>query len=212
MFLFLRSLLLDLNILFPQDITDYDDVRYCCSGADVCSKCWPLMTVAIKVIDTSLRGIKNVFLTLKCMIQLEFVVFLRFSIPMSFCNIYSPCNVNVIVEFTSWSSVCQCARLLGLIIEQTCSHSFWSCQLQRILVSNTSSGSSVDVVEFTVGFVMLKLEGETITNIVFHFAWCMNHFLHFIFCFMKWNVVWLNPAGWLMNKDQQLLNTFVFIR
>ena len=43
--------------VFSQDITDYDDVRYCCSGADVCSKCWPLMTVAIKVIHTSLKGI-----------------------------------------------------------------------------------------------------------------------------------------------------------
>lgn len=41
---------------FVQDISDYDDVRFCCSGADVCLDCWPLMTVAIKVIDTSLRG------------------------------------------------------------------------------------------------------------------------------------------------------------
>jgi DNA primase small subunit len=35
-------------------MTDYDDVRYC--GADVCLDCWPLMTIAIKVIDASLRG------------------------------------------------------------------------------------------------------------------------------------------------------------
>lgn len=37
-------------------MTDYDDVRSCCSGADICSRCWPLMTAAVKVVEHSLRN------------------------------------------------------------------------------------------------------------------------------------------------------------
>lgn len=37
-------------------MTDYDDVRSCCTGADICKDCWPLMTIAIKVVDHILKG------------------------------------------------------------------------------------------------------------------------------------------------------------
>ena len=44
-----RELVMDI------DMTDYDDVRTCCSAANICNKCWPLMTIAVKVIDAGLR-------------------------------------------------------------------------------------------------------------------------------------------------------------
>ncbi|XP_015572761.1 DNA primase small subunit [Ricinus communis] len=43
------------ELIFDIDMSDYDNVRYCCSGADVCLDCWPLMTIAIKVINSALR-------------------------------------------------------------------------------------------------------------------------------------------------------------
>ena len=47
------------SIFKPPD----DDVRFCCSGAAICLKCWPLMTAAVLVTDRRLRGMTHVYVS-----------------------------------------------------------------------------------------------------------------------------------------------------
>lgn len=43
------------ELVFDIDLTDYDEIRTCCTGANICNKCWKWVTMAIKVVDACLR-------------------------------------------------------------------------------------------------------------------------------------------------------------
>lgn len=37
-------------------MTDYDEIRTCCTGAAICKRCWGYIAAAVTVLDKSLRG------------------------------------------------------------------------------------------------------------------------------------------------------------
>ncbi|XP_063983554.1 uncharacterized protein LOC135165801 [Diachasmimorpha longicaudata] len=46
---------IDHELILDIDASDFDDVRTCCEGPNICEKCWKLMAIACEILDESLR-------------------------------------------------------------------------------------------------------------------------------------------------------------